>query len=277
MKLSISTIYSIRILQYLHLAQEAKASPPTATMLSREIGISYPLFMKLAGQLRRSGLIRIGLGRNSAYVLNKSASKISVYDVYLATEGELQLNPCDDDEMVPRIQGDEGHCGLHSFLSDIEKIMIARMKAQSIKDLDKDLVFSINMKQRLPIQNENVANREVGQGRCFRVPTADEKDRLIPFDEILLFKAGVRANMLELHTKNEAFRAQGRIQKVAEIGPEFIQIHPQYTVNINHIKNFDRAKGRIQLSDGRIIPVANYKVAALLGHLATHQQDMQSA
>jgi len=130
MQLQISTDYAVRILKYLHIHKE---DLPTAMTISQSIGITYPFFIKIANQLKQKGLLSAVQGRNGGYRLARSADKISIYDVFLSIEGELQINRC----LNPNhgcTKGEVHACKFHRFLRSLQDKLIHEMTSQSIAD-----------------------------------------------------------------------------------------------------------------------------------------------
>lgn len=121
----------MRILQHLH---RHKGELLTATEIAQSTSITYPFFIKIAGQLRKKGLLKSVQGRNGGYLLGKPADKISLYDVFLCIEGDLHFCPCPKDG-EPCPQDEISACKLHAFLYDLRGKIIEEMSDQSIADL----------------------------------------------------------------------------------------------------------------------------------------------
>jgi len=133
MQIQISTDYAIRILQYLH---ENKGELHSATYIAEVIGITYPFFIKIASTLKKKGFLHSVRGRNGGYRLSRFAHEVSVYDVFLAIEGELQINPCLNEASDPCTNRPKEHCKFHSFLSHLQdNLIIAPMSEMRISDL----------------------------------------------------------------------------------------------------------------------------------------------
>ena len=131
MKFQISTDYAVRILQFLYINKDTLL---TATTIAESTGVTYPFFIKIANQLKKKGLLKSIHGRNGGYLLGKSAHKISLYDVFLCIEGELQFCPClKNGRSCLRVEA--GPCNLHTFLYELQGKVIAEMSSQSIADL----------------------------------------------------------------------------------------------------------------------------------------------
>jgi len=114
------------------MAQEDKEPLQTAMTIAVATGLPYPFFIKIANQLKRGNLVDAIQGRNGGYMIGKPAEEISVYDVFLATEGELQIHGCLKGEGT---QCQQDGCSLRSFFGDIQEAMIEKMAAQNIRDL----------------------------------------------------------------------------------------------------------------------------------------------
>jgi len=133
MKIQISTDYALRILRYLH---ENKGELHTAMNIAQAIGITYPVFIKIANQMKKEELVNSAQGRNGGYQLGKPAYKISLYDVFLCIEGDLQINRCfNENEDEPCTNGHKAHCKLRKFFQGLQDEMIASMSEVSIADL----------------------------------------------------------------------------------------------------------------------------------------------
>jgi len=130
MQVQISTDYAIRILQYLHKNNE---DLPTAMTISQAIGITYPFFIKIANQLKQKGLLSAVQGRNGGYRLARPADEISVYDVFLSIEGDLQINRClqQDNHCTRGLPKD---CTLHGFFRNLQNAIISDMQDKHISD-----------------------------------------------------------------------------------------------------------------------------------------------
>jgi len=134
MRLQISTDHAIRILQYLHEQDKHSDDLHTAMDIANATGVTYPFFIKIANQLKKNGLLSSIQGRNGGYVLGKSAHEISLYDVFQAIEGELQIRPYLDG-IAHRFKSNLETCTLHAFLSNMQEEIIAKMASKSIADL----------------------------------------------------------------------------------------------------------------------------------------------
>ena len=133
MQLQVSTKYAIRILQYLHLCGREL---PTAMTIAVATGVTYSNVLKIAVQLKRHGLLDTVQGRNGGYVLAKAAAEISVYDIFLAIEGDLQINRCLKDEQYCS-RGEGGKCSAHDYFQDLQNDVAALLSRKCIADFSQ--------------------------------------------------------------------------------------------------------------------------------------------
>ncbi|MCL2568584.1 MAG: Rrf2 family transcriptional regulator [Oscillospiraceae bacterium] len=131
MRFQTATDSAIQILQHLHIHDNALQ---TAMDISSSTGVSYPLFIKIANQLRKHGLLGSVQGRHGGYVLGKAAEEISIYDVFRAIEGDMQLRTCLHKSSACT-NGDPKDCGLHAFFRDMQDKLIAQLSSTSVTDL----------------------------------------------------------------------------------------------------------------------------------------------
>lgn len=130
MQIQVSTDYALRILHYLDRHQDEL---PTAMTISQAVGLTYPFFIKIATSLKQAGLLYTIQGRNGGYKLNKSASEISIYDVFLAIEGPLEVNRCLK-EGADCARNEGNGCKFHTFFDNMQTNMIGTMSGKFISD-----------------------------------------------------------------------------------------------------------------------------------------------
>jgi len=138
MQFQISTDFAIRILMYLH-ENRYEVEPHTAMNISKAVGMTYPFFIKIANQLKKANLIHAIQGRNGGYKLpeGKPANQISVYDVFVAVEGDnRKISHCMKTGAKPCTNNHDGDCKLRKFLHGLqENALFAPMSKMMISDL----------------------------------------------------------------------------------------------------------------------------------------------
>jgi len=244
--------YAIQILQHLHRHRGALHSEKH---IIEAIGGSYLYFLKIMTRLKKKGLVRAVLGKSSGYQLAQPVHEISVYDVFLAVEGALQIESSPQEDPPYGANTHSNH--MRKLVRDTEANMIANMANMSIVEWTSDHPAA----QRKQGPADMIA---VHKERHYQAFTADKNLHLIPFDEILLFQSGSKSNTIEVHTKEDIFQARGQITRIAKIGLEFFSIHQSYTVNINHVMRIDRSAKKAELSNGKLVSIAHSKLGALI-------------
>jgi len=75
--------------------------------------------------------------------------------------------------------------------------------------------------------------------------------------------------LLELHQEHDLIEFCGMVSRIARGIPAFFQSHTSVVVNLEHIKSIDEANRKIELTNGRIVPIAVRKTKGLLDLMAT--------
>ena len=131
MRFEISTDYAIRALRFLYLSE---GEVVTTMELAQSIGITFPVFSKIATKLRRAGILKTIHGQKGGYVLGRPANEISIYDVFLCIEGDLRINHCLESG-EPCDHGEQVKCKVHDILYGIQEELIEKLSNVSIANL----------------------------------------------------------------------------------------------------------------------------------------------
>jgi len=126
-----STDYAVRALQYIHAHDDEIL---TGYEIAEAIGVPYPFFARIAGQLKRKGLLATVKGRNGGYCLAKPLESIDFYEVFVSTEGELQMSHCLMENRSCNREA-EASCGLRGFICDLQKRVISEMSGKKLVEL----------------------------------------------------------------------------------------------------------------------------------------------
>lgn len=92
MKLSTKSRYGVRAM--FDMAYHAGSLPAQIKDISRRQNISPRYLEQIFQDLKKAGLLKSRRGPQGGYSLAKAADEISVKDIVLAAEGELQLVDC---------------------------------------------------------------------------------------------------------------------------------------------------------------------------------------
>lgn len=85
MKITSRTRYAV--IAVLHLAREYGNGPVTIGRISEAHGISVKYLENIMRSLATAGVVRSTKGKKGGYVLSKTPGEMSVYEVFVATEG----------------------------------------------------------------------------------------------------------------------------------------------------------------------------------------------
>jgi len=131
MRFEIYTDYAIRALRLLHVNN---GKVMTIMEIALAIDTTSPIFGKIAGKLRRAGMLKTIKGQKGGFVLGRPANEISIYDVYICMEGELRLNKClETGELCEH--GKRVDCKVHGMVYGLQEEMIEKMSSVSIADI----------------------------------------------------------------------------------------------------------------------------------------------
>ena len=101
------------------------------------------------------------------------------------------------------------------------------------------------------------------QERLYSVETVDKKVHMIPLNEVILIQPSPQQGILELHQEHGLLEFRGQISRAVGNVREFFRSHMSVVVNINHIKHIDVEKREIELTNGRLVPIAKQKIPVL--------------
>jgi len=132
MQLPTDVEHAVRILQHAHKHAD---NLQTTRNIADATGIAYAWAMKLATQLAGKGLLASVMGRRGGYTLGRPADKISLYDVYKAIEGDLQISVCIESGRGCT-RSYPGACGRHMFFCEMQAALIEELSETSIADLE---------------------------------------------------------------------------------------------------------------------------------------------
>jgi Rrf2 family protein len=73
----------------LYLAQAAQTVP--SSKLSAALGTSSRYLLQIGARLRDEGIVRVSYGNSGGYVLAKSPDEITLFDIIVIMEGNVQI------------------------------------------------------------------------------------------------------------------------------------------------------------------------------------------
>jgi Rrf2 family protein len=121
-------------LHLLHaLAQQPGESLTPTAKLSKELNIPLPFMHQIAHSLMQAGIIHAVPGPRGGLRLNGNPEKITILDIALILEGEIQLSPCAE-------QSQDSHqtenCITRKVWDSLQNEIIEKLKNVTLSALD---------------------------------------------------------------------------------------------------------------------------------------------
>ena len=121
--------YALRICAYLAGKFQSLVS---ISRLSKVLLISRPFTTKIIYRLKNENIVSTVQGKDGGVYLSHPPETVTVYDVLLAMGFDSNLNEClAEGHQCPM----EGHCRLHSFFYQQEKLLIDSFKKKKLSDV----------------------------------------------------------------------------------------------------------------------------------------------
>lgn len=134
MKLNLENDYAYRII--LKLTQSPEGKKFRSKDLSDELVIPGRFTYRILRKLLMAGLVDSVRGPKGGYVLAMDPSDITLYDVYKAISGDLEINNCLKDDGVCEYLGNQSvNCIMHKELCRIQEVLVDEFKAVTFGDL----------------------------------------------------------------------------------------------------------------------------------------------
>lgn len=130
MRLTVYTDYALRMLMYLAVKEESRA---TIAEVADAYGISKAHLTKVAHQLGLAGYVRTVRGKGGGLGLAAPATNIRLGDVVRHTEPDMALVPClgQGDGQCPIVPA----CGLRGALQEARQAFLAVLDRYTLADL----------------------------------------------------------------------------------------------------------------------------------------------
>ncbi len=144
MKVNTKIRYGLRTM--IELAKNNEKSGLFQKEIAENQDIPLKYLDKIISGLKASGLITNVGGKKSGYMLTRSPSKISVYDIFRTFEGKLSIIEC--------VNGDKKccsgrRCASHEFWSFLNTEMEATLISRSLESLVKRQIELDDMKNHV--------------------------------------------------------------------------------------------------------------------------------
>lgn len=123
------TDYAIRMMT--RLARQGE-HPMSVTRMSTAGDVPYQFARAIQRDLSQAGLIKVVRGSRGGALLSRSADEISLYDIFLATQGEPVSSPCSlDVHWCERM----GRCEAHPVWKEIDTWTVEYLKKKKLSDV----------------------------------------------------------------------------------------------------------------------------------------------
>ena len=134
MKFNTKTRYGLRTVLELALHEDRAEG-----VFQKEIAVNQDVSVKyldhIIASLKKAELVVNMSGKKSGYRLNKPAQDITIYDVYLAFESDLEIIAC----LSPGGEcSHNGSCVLRGFWCELNGEIISKMTSVNMKQLADD-------------------------------------------------------------------------------------------------------------------------------------------
>lgn len=124
MKINTLTRYALRALIEISFADEN--NPVSIKELAKKQALSEKYLETIVAKLKKHKLVASKKGKFGGYYLNKKIENISLYEIFLAMEGELQLLPCID---VNRKCKNELNCKTQKVWDTLNKKIVLELNS----------------------------------------------------------------------------------------------------------------------------------------------------
>ena len=146
MKFNTKTRYGLRTMLELAL-NEDNVEGIFQKEIAQNQDVSLKYLDQIIASLKSAGLLVNVSGKKSGYKLNRPASDITIYDIYLAFEDELEIIGClnPDSECTRKNQ-----CVLRGFWCELNNSIIIKMKSMNI------YVLANNHKNKIMLESKKI-------------------------------------------------------------------------------------------------------------------------
>lgn len=127
LRFQVSTVYAIRALGYMYMQRERRIR---VKEMSEALGLDYLYLMKVLNQLKEKKIVCLVWGRHGGYQFRKNTEKISLYNVVMATEHNLNLYPETPNNPQKGIEN-----SIEKYIFDIQSQMADNLQSTSIRTL----------------------------------------------------------------------------------------------------------------------------------------------
>jgi Rrf2 family iron-sulfur cluster assembly transcriptional regulator len=131
--LKLGTKGQYAVMAMAHLNVYAKKGPISLTEISQSQKLPLPYLEQLFAKLRKSGLVTSVRGQNGGYILGKSATDITIYDILQGAQEKLKTTRCNPGPIG--CQGLSTQCVAHNLWIGLENHITGYLQSKSLHEL----------------------------------------------------------------------------------------------------------------------------------------------
>lgn len=143
MKLNQATDYAFRMVLY--LASFPEGTKVTGAALADKQNIPERFLLKIMRSLTAAGIMKSYRGVEGGFSLNRSAKKITLFDIIEAVEGQTELQRCLHD-MGSCTRSCSGMCSIYTAFADIQRDLAMKLKSINFYDLAAQEAKAVGVK-----------------------------------------------------------------------------------------------------------------------------------
>jgi Rrf2 family protein len=128
-KFSTKVRYGLRVLA--ELAVTDNSEPVMASVLAEKQDISIKYLERIMNSLKKAEIVESVRGCHGGYRMIKKPEEISVYDIYMAVEGDIHVTPCCSNSHCEK----EGNCAATRFWNKVNSDIIELTKDYNVAQI----------------------------------------------------------------------------------------------------------------------------------------------
>lgn len=132
MRITRACDYTLRAL--MHMGKFPEDSVFMRSDLAKIISVPNSFLGKILQNLAKSGILISERGKKGGFRLGRSPKEISIYEIFVAVDGPLNINNCMDSNFECEASYD---CQATHMWQDIQNCLEAKLKTYSLSDISK--------------------------------------------------------------------------------------------------------------------------------------------
>ncbi len=130
MKITRATEYACRALRFLNTRGDDRCYSIQEIAEAEQVPVQF--LAKVMQSLTQAGIVRSTCGKCGGYKIRRTASEISLADVFVAVEGPIALNPCLDEDSPCSLMSE---CRVHDVWKELQDKMLEVLGRYTVEDV----------------------------------------------------------------------------------------------------------------------------------------------